>query len=79
MWAQADSMPQAGAAPTKGWHKGQFVGDYYSLTVPAGVPPGRYRLEIGVYDPATMQRLPVMDDQGTAIDDRVMIEPVVVQ
>jgi hypothetical protein len=79
MWAQADSIPQAGAAPTNGWQKGQFVGDYYLLTVPAAVPRGRYRLEVGVYDATTMQRLPVMDDKGSVIDDRVMIEPVVVQ
>ena len=79
MWAQADSIPQGGNAPTDSWKIGQFVGDYYIIPVPSGVPLGRYRLEIGVYDPVTMQRLPVMDDQGTTIDDRVMIGPVVVR
>lgn len=34
--------------------------DHHAVLVPPGTPPGQYRLIVGIYDPATGQRLPVM-------------------
>lgn len=34
------------------------------LPVQSGTPPGDYKLEVGLYDPATLKRLPVLDAQG---------------
>ena len=57
--AQQDAMPQQGAAPTSCWRPGEFITDPYTLTLPAQLPPGRYRLETGWYFWETGERLPV--------------------
>jgi hypothetical protein len=58
-WAQWDNPPQAGRYPTTAWAKQDSVVDRYILTLRDGAPPGEYRLLVGMYDPATSQRLPV--------------------
>ncbi|GIK41188.1 MAG: hypothetical protein BroJett011_50210 [Chloroflexota bacterium] len=57
--AQVDSQPLAGAAPTTTWLPGEILTDPYTLTLPANLPPGGYRLIGGLYDAATGARLPV--------------------
>ncbi len=57
--AQVDQQPLAGAAPTTTWLPGEVLTDAYTLTLPAEMPPGLYRVIAGLYDPATGQRLPV--------------------
>jgi hypothetical protein len=54
-----DSPPLGGAYPTSAWRNGETIDDRYFLLVPAGLAPGRYPVWIGLYDPATGQRLPV--------------------
>ncbi|NLF66229.1 MAG: hypothetical protein GX579_16685 [Chloroflexi bacterium] len=56
--AQRDQPPAGGSRPTTGWLPGEIIADEYSLTVPAGAPPGLYRLRVGIYDPAAGERLP---------------------
>lgn len=34
---------------------------------------GKYRIYVGLYDPDTGERLPVLDDQGRASDDRIAL------
>jgi 4-amino-4-deoxy-L-arabinose transferase-like glycosyltransferase len=50
--AQQDSPPAGGRYPTSLWDPGERIEDRYALSVPAGA-----RLEVGLYDPATGQRL----------------------
>jgi hypothetical protein len=33
------------------WHEGEMVAGAYNLPIPAGVPPGTYRLETGMWVP----------------------------
>jgi len=40
--------------------------------VHADAPPGEHVIEVGMYDPATVQRLPVLDAVGGA-GDRVLL------
>jgi 4-amino-4-deoxy-L-arabinose transferase-like glycosyltransferase len=54
-----DSPPLGGDYPTRIWGNGETVDDLYSLLIPADLPPGRYPVWIGMYDPATGVRLPV--------------------
>ncbi len=58
VWAQWDNPPQAGRYPTTAWTAQDSVVDRYTLTLREGAPPGNYRLLVGMYDPATSQRLP---------------------
>ncbi|HMR63402.1 MAG TPA: glycosyltransferase family 39 protein [Anaerolineae bacterium] len=57
VWAQWDNPPQAGRYPTTAWSVPDRVVDRYVLTLRDGAPPGDYRLLVGMYDPATGQRL----------------------
>jgi hypothetical protein len=43
--------------PTRAWAAGERAEGEYALTVPETAPSGRYRLLVGLYDPATGQRL----------------------
>ncbi len=55
--AQSDRAPENGFYPTSGWHVGEWVADTYALAVPADVPVGRYQWVVGLYQPATQERL----------------------
>ncbi len=57
--AQADAPPLAGFAPTNLWPAGLVQADALALRLPAELAPGPYTLLLGLYDPATQQRLPV--------------------
>lgn len=54
--AQHDSPPAGGESPTHTWQPGQPVWDRHGLFLPQEMPQ-RLRLRIGLYDPATGQRL----------------------
>ena len=54
-----DSPPLRGDYPTRVWSNGESIDDSYTLLIPADLSPGRYPVWIGMYDPATGQRLPV--------------------
>ncbi|MEM7345411.1 MAG: glycosyltransferase family 39 protein, partial [Chloroflexota bacterium] len=58
VWAQWDNPPQAGRYPMINWSTNDKVVDRYQLTLREGAPSGNYQLLIGLYDPATGQRLP---------------------
>ncbi len=64
--AQRDSVPGGGALPTTGWVAGEVIADEVELRLESGTPPGKYTVEVGLYDAATGQRLPVVDD-GAAV------------
>lgn len=55
--AQNDRQPLAGFYPTSAWEPGVGVEDVYRLELPAALPPGRYRLVTGLYEPANNERL----------------------
>ena len=79
---QQDQIPGGGQFPTTGWLPPEYLVDSYSLSVPAGTPPGHevYRLEIGLYDANDFSRLPVTEaDQ--IVDDHIVLEgwPITVE
>lgn len=68
--AQFDGYPHEGAYPTSQWVPGEVIADSYPLAVPADAPAGPYRLFVGLYDEATLERLSVSgDDSGRVIFD----------
>jgi hypothetical protein len=78
--AQQDQFPGNGQFPTTGWLPGEYITDTYTLTLPADLPPGGYRLAIGLYDPNDFTRLPVVED-GQVKTDQVVLEnwPIAVE
>lgn len=56
LWAQDDRFIQDGRVDTRLWTAGTVLRDVYTLPL-ANVPPGRYVLHVGLYDPDSGSRL----------------------
>jgi len=74
--AQRDHPPGAAG----GWESGALVEDRCEVQVPPDVPSGDYTLSVGMYDPATMERLPALEAGGRRLpEDRVVLATVRLQ
>jgi len=71
--AQSDALPAG--EPTSQWRPTRQYVHAIVLPIDATTPSGTYRLEVGLYDAATMERLPVLDAHGQPIGDKLAIEP----
>lgn len=76
LWGQRDSEPGGGLRPTTTWKAGETIRDNYGLLILPGTPPGEYRIELGMYSLASGQRLPVLDANGAALGDRLLLPAV---
>ncbi len=74
----SDHPPLDGDAPTVSWLKGEVLTDLYDLPIPVDSPAGEYRIEVGLYDPQTGQRLPVTRDGQPQPDGRLLLDQFVV-
>jgi len=72
---QAAPLPDA-ACPAASWIPGEVLIDRVEIEMPASLPPGRYPLATGWYDPATLQRIPARDAQGEPVSDDLFRLPV---
>ena len=78
---------------TEGWREGDVILQVTSLELPPGIAcrapaeflPGQPWLQTGVYNPATMERLPVLVDgapilyggkRSGSIADRILLSPM---
>ena len=57
--AQGDRPPLNGHYPTSLWSAGEVIDDYYNLIIPPELPPGRYPIHLGLYDPQSGTRIPL--------------------
>lgn len=75
-----DYTPLGGSAPTylwfPKWLPHQAFLDPYRLTLPDGLPPGNYWLEVGMYGMTSHRRFPVVHFSGDLAGDRVVLGPV---
>lgn len=72
--AQEDAVPDHGKRPTTSWAPGETIVDAHDLVVQPGAPSGSQRIEVGLYDAATGERLKTLNGE-----DRVLLdEPVLV-
>ena len=55
--AQRDAEPGGGARLTTLWEPGEMIADNYGLPIHPATPPGHYRVEVGLYDAETGQRM----------------------
>ncbi len=69
---QADSWPRAGLYTTDHWVAGEVVAEQYTLIIPEGTPPGRYTLQMGMYDPFSGARLPALGKDGQRYPDEIV-------
>jgi len=74
--AQKDGAPLGGLYPTIYWVPGEIISDDRALNLPAGIPQGRYRLEVGVYQPEDSEHLAVFDGEGNYIGNRIILDYV---
>jgi len=71
--AQHDGQPGDGTLITMTWASGEYVRDVHPLTLPSDLPPGDYRLIIGMYLPDSGERLPVLDQANQPIGDHLTL------
>ncbi len=77
--AQTDAPPADGGLPTARWLPGEVLEGVLHLSLPSGLPPGTYRLWLGLYNPSTGGRLPVLGLEGKPLGDAFLLGEVVVQ
>jgi hypothetical protein len=78
IWGQQDGIPCLGACGTMTWVEGEFIVDSYTINLDPTAPAGEYRIGVGMYDAASMQRLPALDGAGKRWgDDRIMLNTTV--
>jgi len=70
---QVDAWPVSGTLATSQWTPGEIITDHYSVPIPSDAPAGDYQVEIGLYLLATLERLPLLNAEGTPVDDRLLI------
>ncbi|HNT77923.1 MAG TPA: protein kinase [Anaerolineae bacterium] len=68
--AQHDTEPVNGLRPTTSWAANEVINDPHQLAVPAGTPPGKYQIRVGLYN--AEGRLPVVDMGETEVIDNTI-------
>ena len=63
--AQSDAVPADWSRSTAGWAPGEFVTDAHTVALGRNLPPGEYRLAVGLYNTANSQRLLAPDGRDT--------------
>jgi len=79
LWGQQDNEPVNGTRPTSSWRAREVIVDSYAISLNPQAPAGRYTVEIGLYDPATGERLPVLDDRGQIVADHLVLTHLAVE
>ncbi len=79
LWGQKDNPPVDGFYPTTTWEAGEIVRDQYDLRVSPDTPPGQYQLEVGMYLAETGERLPVLAEDGSVQEDKILLTGVRVE
>ena len=73
-WAQADGLPVNGTYPTWAWLRGETVEDEHLVLLDKTVPPGTYRLAVGIYELDTLKRLGVTGPAGELLGNDVLLQ-----
>ncbi len=65
-----ESNNPLGQVPTSIWETNGYTADGRPLVVPCDTPPGEYPLIMGVYNPDTLETLPVRSADGNALGNQ---------
>lgn len=77
--AQRDIVPGDGTVPTTGWFPEEIVSGRITIPIAENMPAGPSTLAVGVYDASTGQRLPVYDQSGRSLGDRLVLQNLTVE
>jgi 4-amino-4-deoxy-L-arabinose transferase-like glycosyltransferase len=69
-WSQAETF----VYPAAQWQPGETIVQRVEVPIPSGTPPGYYFLQVGLFDPATGDRLPRLDEALRYAGDTVAIQ-----
>jgi hypothetical protein len=76
---QVDLPPWNGLFPPERWPPGQVVSERIQMPLPETLPPGEYRLVLGLYDPQSGARFAAAQASERLPDDEVSVGRVQVQ
>ncbi len=65
--------------PTRHWEPGAVIAQVYRIPVGQGVQPGAHWLQAGLYNPQTMERLHITNDDGASLGDHLLLQEIFVQ
>jgi 4-amino-4-deoxy-L-arabinose transferase-like glycosyltransferase len=65
--------------PPRRWKAEDVIAQVYRFPVNPDAQTGAHWLEAGLYNPQTMARVPILDERGTLLGDRLLLQEVVVQ
>lgn len=71
-FAQRDSLE----APSWDWQTGDIILQIHPISVPSDLLPGTYPAIIGLYDKASGERLSILNETDTAVDDKISAPPL---
>ena len=74
-----DGIPRNGSRPTDSWQPGETLIDMHNIALPADMPVGVYRLEIGLYERESGMRLAGQIGSGMAVDNFILPLRVLVE
>ncbi|MBC7121335.1 MAG: glycosyltransferase family 39 protein [Candidatus Methanosuratus sp.] len=69
--AQKDSQPGGGTLPTREWRTDKVIRDEYEIVI-GELPAGRHRIEVGMYDHQTGERL-VVEGEGAGSQRQIRL------
>jgi 4-amino-4-deoxy-L-arabinose transferase-like glycosyltransferase len=79
IWGQSNSGPVCGQKPTTTWAEEEIVADAHLITIDPNIPPGDYRLTVGMYLPDEDYRLPILDEAGQPMAEAVELTTVTIE
>jgi len=71
-----DGSPSASRYATDLWKEGDIFSFRHRLYLPPEAPPGRYRLELGIHPFGTWEWLPIRDEKGTILGEKITLTEV---
>jgi hypothetical protein len=82
VWLEEEGRhPVSGYYPTVAWRPGEIVPDFHELAIGKALPPGTYKLEVGLFPPFSQESIPtvqigrvhVMEGEGWQSPDDLAI------
>ncbi|MFQ6015485.1 MAG: glycosyltransferase family 39 protein, partial [Anaerolineae bacterium] len=76
IYGQVDRQLGGDRYPSSRWPMGEIFLEEYPIVVLPGTPPGRYTIEVGLYLRSTMERLPLIGDEGVVQGDHLLLAEI---